>query len=123
MEEWEWGNAGCVEAEGLGLFYLIYKLDAQSSMVLILVGQSELWERLRLQSYAAIRQRIDFQFKLRHYDRAQVGKYIKRHHDYAGVEQKILSDGALDEIHCFSYKQCMYTYSFLWSLEWSSNNR
>src|SRR5690606_34932165 len=53
-------------------FLLNFKMDAQSPMALILVGQSELWDRLRLQSYAAIRQRIDIQFKLGHYDRAQV---------------------------------------------------
>jgi general secretion pathway protein A len=29
-------------------------MNAQSSMALILVGKSELWDRLRLQSYAAI---------------------------------------------------------------------
>jgi type II secretory pathway predicted ATPase ExeA len=39
-------------------------MDAQSPMALILVGQSELWDRLRLQSFAAIRQRIDIQFRL-----------------------------------------------------------
>ncbi|MBT2654517.1 hypothetical protein J7E81_04565 [Bacillus sp. ISL-18] len=48
-------------------------------MALILGGQSELWDRLRLQSYAAIRQRIDIQFKLSHYDRAQVDAYVSRH--------------------------------------------
>jgi type II secretory pathway predicted ATPase ExeA len=53
-------------------FLLNFKMDAQSPMALILVGQSELWDRLRLQSFAAIRQRIDIQFKLGHYDRAQV---------------------------------------------------
>ena len=42
-------------------FLLNFKMDAQSPMALILVGQSELWDRLRLQSYAAIRQRIDLQ--------------------------------------------------------------
>ena len=42
-------------------FLLNFKMDAQSPMTLILVGQNELWERLQLQSYAAIRQRIDLQ--------------------------------------------------------------
>ena len=83
-------------------FLLNFKMDAQSPMALILVGQSELWDRLRLQSYAAIRQRIDIQFKLRHYDRAQVGDYIKSHLDYSGLDQQIFSDSAMDEIHRFS---------------------
>ncbi|MDL5041989.1 ExeA family protein [Heyndrickxia coagulans] len=47
-------------------FLLNFKMDAQSPMSLILVGQSELWDRLRLQSFTAIRQRIDIQFKLGH---------------------------------------------------------
>jgi general secretion pathway protein A len=83
-------------------FLLNFKMDAQSPMALILVGQSELWDRLRLQSYAAIRQRIDIQFRLGHFDRAQVGEYVSKHISYSGVEQQIFSDGALDEIHRFS---------------------
>lgn len=83
-------------------FLLNFKMDAQSPMALILVGQSELWDRLRLQSYAAIRQRIDIQFKLSHYDRAQTDEYISRHLEYSGVDQQIFSDGALEEIHRFS---------------------
>lgn len=83
-------------------FLLNFKMDAQSPMALILVGQSELWDRLRLQSYAAIRQRIDIQFKLRHYDRAQVGDYINSHLEYSGLDQQIFSDSAMDEIHRFS---------------------
>lgn len=83
-------------------FLLNFRMDAQSPMALILVGQSELWDRLRLQSFAAIRQRIDIQFKLGHYDRAQVGDYMSRHLEYSGVDQQIFSDGAVDEIHRFS---------------------
>ncbi|WP_167859425.1 ATP-binding protein [Paenibacillus cymbidii] len=41
-------------------FLLNFRMDAQSPMALILVGQSELWEKLSLQVYSAIRQRIDF---------------------------------------------------------------
>lgn len=83
-------------------FLLNFRMDAQSPMALILVGQSELWDRLRLQAYAAIRQRIDLQCKLPHYDRAQSGEYIKRHLSYAGSAHDIFSDGAVDEIHRFS---------------------
>jgi len=83
-------------------FLLNFKMDAQSPMALILVGQSELWDKLRLQSYAAIRQRIDLQCKLSQYDRAQVGEYIKRHLAYARAGNDIFSDGAIDEIYRFS---------------------
>ncbi|XEQ92191.1 IS481 family transposase ISChy3 [Sporomusa carbonis] len=83
-------------------FLLNFKMDAQSPMALILVGQSELWDRLKLQAYAAIRQRIDIQCKLPHFDRAQVGEYIKRHLTYAGADRDIFSDGAIDEIFRYS---------------------
>ncbi len=83
-------------------FLLNFKMDAQSPMALILVGQNELWERLNLQAYAAIRQRIDLQCKLHHYDRAEVGKYMERHLTYAGAKRSIFSEKAIDEIHQFS---------------------
>jgi type II secretory pathway predicted ATPase ExeA len=80
-------------------FLLNFKMDAQSPMALILVGQSELWERLKLQTFAAIRQRIDLQYKLTHLDRAQTGEYIERHMTYAGAKQDLFSDGAIDDIY------------------------
>jgi general secretion pathway protein A len=83
-------------------FLLNFKMDSLSPMALILVGQNELWDRLKLQTYGAIRQRIDLQCKLPHLDRAQVGDYIKRHLTYAGAEQEIFSDAAVDEIYRFS---------------------
>lgn len=79
-------------------FLLNFKMDAQSPMSLVLVGQSELWERFQLQAYAAIRQRIDLQCKLPQMDRSQVGEYIKRHLNYAGTEHEIFSSAAVDEI-------------------------
>lgn len=83
-------------------FLLNIQMDAKSPMALILVGQSELWDRLSLQAYAAIRQRIDLQCKLAHLDRAQVEAYIGRHLAYAGVEHEIFSSKAIDEIYRFS---------------------
>lgn len=83
-------------------FLLNFKMDAQSPMALILVGQNELWDRINLQAYAAIRQRIDLQCKLPHYDRAQTGAYIERHMNYAGAERDIFTDGAIDDIYRFS---------------------
>jgi len=83
-------------------FLLNFRMDAQSPMALILVGQTELWDKLRMQSYAAIRQRIDLQLKLTHYDRSQTAEYIQCHLTYAGNEQNIFSDGAIDEVFRFS---------------------
>ena len=83
-------------------FLLNFKMDAESPMTLILVGQSELWDKLQLQAYAAIRQRIDLQCKLPHLDRSQVGEYIQRHLAYAGAGHDIFTDTAVDEIFKFS---------------------
>ena len=73
-------------------FLLNFKMDAESPMALILVGQSELWDRLQLQAYTAIRQRIDLQCKLTHYDRAEAEDYMKRHLTYAGATSDIFSN-------------------------------
>jgi len=83
-------------------FIMNFRMDAQSPMALVLVGQSELWERLKLQSYAAIRQRIDLQCKFPHLDRAQVEGYVKQHLSYAGATHDIFSDAAIDEVYRFS---------------------
>jgi type II secretory pathway predicted ATPase ExeA len=77
-------------------------MDAQSPMALILVGQSELWDRLRLQAYTAIRQRIDLQCKFAHYDRSQVEAYVNQHLAYAGAEHDIFTGNAVDDIYRFS---------------------
>ena len=83
-------------------FLLNFKMDSQSPMSLILSGQSELWEKLKLQSYAAIRQRIDIQCAVGHMDRHQTAAYIKTHLDYAGCEKDIFTDLAIDDIFQFS---------------------
>ncbi len=83
-------------------FLLNFKMDAQSPMALILVGQSELWDKLRLQSYAAIRQRIDLQCKIPHYEYAEASAYINRHLAYAGAASDIFTDGAIEEMYRFS---------------------
>jgi len=79
-------------------FLLNFKLDSESPLALILVGQSELWDILKRQVYTAVRQRLDIRCCLYHYDRAQTQAYIRRHLDFAGSSQEIFSDAALDEI-------------------------
>ena len=83
-------------------FLLNFKMDSQSPMALILAGQSELWEKLKLSSYSAIRQRIDIQCSIGHTDRAQTQEYIKAHLDYAGCEREIFTDAAIDHVFKFS---------------------
>ena len=83
-------------------FLLNFKMDSQSPMSLILAGQTELWAKLKLQSYAAIRQRIDLQCGIGHMDRQQTGEYICAHLDYAGCDKDIFSDAAVDGIFRYS---------------------
>jgi len=83
-------------------FLLNFKMDAISPMALILAGQVELWEKLRLQSYAAIRQRINIQCAVGHMDRPQTAEYIKSHLNYAGCDKDIFSDAAIDDIFRYS---------------------
>ena len=83
-------------------FLLNLNMDSSSPMALILSGQSELSEQLRLGSYAAIRQRIDIRCQVGKLDKAGVILYIKSHLDYAGCGRPLFSDSALDEISSFA---------------------
>jgi type II secretory pathway predicted ATPase ExeA len=83
-------------------FLLNFKMDSQSPMALILAGQTELWEKFKLQSYAAIRQRIDVQCGVGHMDRHQTNDYIKTHLTFAGCEKDIFTESAIDDIFQFS---------------------
>lgn len=80
-------------------FLLNYRFDSMSPMALVLVGQTELWDKLRLQRYAAVRQRIDLSCILPHLDRAETECYIQSHLEYAGGRQDIFTDKAVDEIY------------------------
>jgi type II secretory pathway predicted ATPase ExeA len=83
-------------------FLLNLKMDSQSPMALILSGQNELWDKLKLQSYAAIRQRIDIQCSVGKLDKSQTIEYINSHLSYAGCTKDIFSDAAIDDIYKFS---------------------
>ena len=83
-------------------FLLNFKMDSQSPMALILSGQTELSEKLKLQSYMAIRQRIDIKCCIDRMDRAQTGEFIKSQLLYAQSTKEIFSDAAVDDIFKFS---------------------
>ena len=84
-------------------FLLNYRFDSMSPMAVVLVGQTELWDnKLRLQRYAAIRQRIDMYCTLPHLDRAETERYIESHLRYAGCDQELFTSRAVDEIYRLS---------------------
>lgn len=80
-------------------FLLNYKFDSTSPMSLVLVGQTELWDKLRLQRYAAVKQRIDINCVLPHFDRAETEQYIRSHLNYAGCSGEIFTSAAVDNIY------------------------
>ena len=57
---------------------------------------------MALEKCSAIRQRIDIQSELGHYDRAYTGDYIKRQLAYAGVESELFTEKAVDRIYEYS---------------------
>ena len=73
-------------------FLLNTKMDSFQPMSLILVGQNELWDKLKLQRYAAIRQRIDIKCEIPQYDRAQTEEYIIAHLAYADGNKEIFTE-------------------------------
>ena len=83
-------------------FLLNYRFDSISPLALVLVGQTELWDKLRLQRYAAVRQRIDINCVLPHLERAETERYIQSHLSYAGGRQDIFTERAIDDIYAES---------------------
>ncbi|MDR1181308.1 MAG: hypothetical protein LBL13_04965 [Bacteroidales bacterium] len=104
-----------------------FKMDSQSPLALILAGQIEppewaapgckpvliilvnpagpdsiLWDKLKLQAYAAIRQRIDIQCVVGRLDRSKTGEYIAAQFAYAGCDREIFTEAAVDEVFKFS---------------------
>lgn len=79
-------------------FLLNYRFDSESPMALVLVGQTELWDKLKLRRYAAVRQRIDVNCVLRHLDRSETEEYIRSHLRYAGGREDLFTDIAMDVI-------------------------
>lgn len=83
-------------------FLLNSKMDSENPLSLILVGQNELWDKLKLQSYAAVRQRIDIKCEIPQYDRAETARYIDCHLKYAGCTRDIFTEKAIDEVYRYS---------------------
>ena len=87
-------------ARELDAFHVFEQRAAARRDVRYLVGQTELWEnKLKLQRYAAIRQRIDMYCILPHLDRSETEQYIASNMDYSGCAQEVFTTKALDEIH------------------------
>lgn len=83
-------------------FLLNMKFDSVSPIPLVLSGQPELWDKLKLQKFTAIRQRIDIQCRLNNYDQSRTGAYIRHQLEEAGAKSEIFTDKAIQKIFEYS---------------------
>jgi type II secretory pathway predicted ATPase ExeA len=83
-------------------FLLNFKIDSVSPMALILVGQSEIWDKINKQVYLAVNQRLNLKSHINYLDESQSKAYILHHLRYAGSASDIFSDNAVLEIYRYS---------------------
>lgn len=84
-------------------FLLNCNFDSENPMSLVLVGQTELCDvKLKMQSYTAIRQRVEMYCVLRHLDRAETEAYIRTLLRYSGQERDIFTDEAIENVYRLS---------------------
>lgn len=83
-------------------FILNTDFDSQSAAGLILCGQDDLIDKLRLVKLTAIRQRIDMLCTLKPLTREQTQAYIAHHLERTGVSQPVFTDAAVSIVHEFA---------------------
>ena len=83
-------------------FLLNLEMDSKSSCSLILMGQSELRAKLKLQIHQAIEGRADMRFHLEPMKREDTFLYVKRHMEMAGSPREIFTEAALSAIHDYA---------------------
>ena len=83
-------------------FLLNYKMDSENPIALILSGQTELWDKLRLSAYRAILERVDVECFLTPMDFAETKQYIETQLIYSGHETPIFTEDAMRSIFTFS---------------------
>jgi len=80
-------------------FLLNLRMDSYSALSLILVGQTELRETLKLQVNKAIWQRVDIRFHLPALSREETTAYIARHLAAVKAPGEIFTQSAIGVIH------------------------
>ena len=80
-------------------FLLNLRMDSYSSLALILIGQTELRETLKLQVHQAIAQRVDIRFHLTPMERPETASYVKRHLEAVKASGEIFTQAALGVLH------------------------
>jgi type II secretory pathway predicted ATPase ExeA len=80
-------------------FLLNLRMDSYSALSLILVGQTELRETLKLQVNNAIRQRVDMRFHLNALSKEETAAYLTRHLAAVKAPGEIFTPAAVGVIH------------------------
>ena len=83
-------------------FLLNTSMDSASSVSLVLVGQTELKERLKLQIHQAIEGRVDVRVHLEALSKEETALYVKQHLSAVKGPGEIFTSHAVDVIHEFS---------------------
>ena len=83
-------------------FLLNMEMDSKSSCSLILVGQSELRSKLKLQMHNAIDCRVDMRFHLETMSIEETAIYVKRHLERVKCPREIFTEPALKVIHDYA---------------------
>jgi type II secretory pathway predicted ATPase ExeA len=83
-------------------FLLNVGMDSVSDLALILVGQSELREKLKLRINSAIWQRVDMRYHLQPLTSEECRDYIKAHLAYVQASREIFTEGAMGLIHGYA---------------------
>jgi len=83
-------------------FLLNLDMDSKSSCSLILIGQSELRSKLKLQIHQAIEGRVNIRYHLEAMNREETVKYVKQHLERVKCPREIFTESALKVIHDYS---------------------
>lgn len=84
-------------------FLLNSMMDSSSPAGLILMGQSELKTKLRLQIHAAIDGRVNMRFHLGPMTAEETVQYVNRHMSAAGSKRDIFTETALQVMHEYTH--------------------
>lgn len=80
-------------------FLLNVRMDSYSALSLILIGQTELRETLKLQINKAISQRVDIRFHLQALNKEETTAYISKHLAAVKATGEIFTQAAIGVIH------------------------
>ena len=83
-------------------FLLNLEMDSKNSCSLILVGQTELRSKLKLQIHQAIDGRVSMRFHLEAMEHEETVIYVKRHLERVKCPHEIFTESALKAIHEYS---------------------